>query len=218
VIALTNAVTDAAEDLAMTQPGGRLAVPLVGVLDEIANVCRWRELPGLYSHYGSRGIILMSILQSWAQGVGVWGKEGMDALWSATNVAIYGGNIKDRRFLEDLSALIGTYDKTVQSISTRATGGMWSSGAQMSTQIQREAIMDVADLAALPKGRAVVFSSGNRPTLVETLPWMTGPRSAEVKASYEAHDPQAAQTLREAAESLAQVQAQLAARGGGEDR
>jgi hypothetical protein len=45
VIALTNAVTDAAEDLAMTQPGGRLAVPLVGVLDEIANVCRWRELP-----------------------------------------------------------------------------------------------------------------------------------------------------------------------------
>ena len=38
--------------------GGRLAVPLVMVLDEVANVCRWRELPDLYSHYGSRGIFL----------------------------------------------------------------------------------------------------------------------------------------------------------------
>ena len=54
---------------------------MVGVLDEAANVCRWRELPNLYSHYGSRGIVLMTILQSWSQGVEVWGRDGMRKLW-----------------------------------------------------------------------------------------------------------------------------------------
>ncbi|WP_291800952.1 TraM recognition domain-containing protein [Cellulomonas sp.] len=44
-------------------------MPLVVVLDEAANVCRWSELPNLHSHYGSRGICGLTILQSWSQGV-----------------------------------------------------------------------------------------------------------------------------------------------------
>lgn len=52
VTALTVAVVEAAEELAAASPGGRLPTPLLGVLDEAANVCRWRELPNLYSHYG----------------------------------------------------------------------------------------------------------------------------------------------------------------------
>ncbi|AMM31634.1 Conjugative transfer gene complex protein [Sinomonas atrocyanea] len=71
VTALTVAVVGAAEELAVHSSGGRLATPMVGVLDEAANVCRWRELPNLYSHYGSRGLVLMTILQSWSQGVEV---------------------------------------------------------------------------------------------------------------------------------------------------
>lgn len=66
VTALTVATVEAAEELAVHSPGGRLATPMIGVLDEAANVCRWRELPNLYSHYGSRGIVLMTILQSWS--------------------------------------------------------------------------------------------------------------------------------------------------------
>ncbi len=73
ITALTVAVVEAAETIASTS--GRLPVPLLGVLDEAANVCRWRELPNLYSHYGSRGIILMTILQSWAQGVDEFVRE-----------------------------------------------------------------------------------------------------------------------------------------------
>jgi hypothetical protein len=53
VTALTVAVVKAAEDYATTCPGGRLPVPMIGVLDEAANVCRWNDLPDLYSHYGS---------------------------------------------------------------------------------------------------------------------------------------------------------------------
>ena len=91
VTALTAATVEAAEELATAQPGGRLATPLLGVLDEAANVCRWHDLPDLYSHYGSRGIVLMTILQSWSQGVQVWGRDGMRKLWSASNIAVYGG-------------------------------------------------------------------------------------------------------------------------------
>ena len=40
----------------------------------------------------------------------------------------------------------------------------------------------------MPKGRAVVLSSGNRPTLIRTQPWMTGSHAERVKASIAAHD------------------------------
>src|SRR3954447_11015473 len=67
VAGLTVAVTDAAEEHAKRSPAGRLPIPLVAVLDEACNVCRWPELPNLYSHYGSRGICLMTFAQSWSQ-------------------------------------------------------------------------------------------------------------------------------------------------------
>ena len=50
-------------------------------------------------------------------------------------------------------------------------------------------------LAALPRGRAIVFASGSRPTLIRTQPWMTSPHAERVRASIAAHDPQAQHTL-----------------------
>lgn len=201
VTALTVAVVEAAEELASRSSGGRLTTPLLGVLDEAANVCRWRELPNLYSHYGSRGIVLMTILQSWSQGVEVWGESGMKKLWSASNVKVYGGGVSEGAFLEDLSRVIGDYDRL--SSSTSSGRGHRT----VSQQLHRERILDVADLAAMPKGRAVVLASGARPTLIRTQPWMTGPHAAAVRASIAAHDPQAEQTIREAQTELATVAA-----------
>ena len=206
VTALTVAVVEAAEELASRSPGGRLAVPMVGVLDEAANVCRWRDLPNLYSHYGSRGIILMTILQSWSQGVDVWSESGMRKLWSASNVKVYGGGVSEVGFLQDLAHLIGDYDRLSSSTST-------SRGQRtVSQQLHRERILDVADLAAMPKGRAVVIASGSRPTLIRTMPWMAGPHADAVRASIAAHDPQAAQTIGEAEASLTAVSTSEAGR------
>jgi len=183
VTALTAATVEAAEELATTLPGGRLTVPLVGVLDEAANVCRWHDLPDLYSHYGSRGIVLMTLLQSWSQGVEVWGRDGMRKLWSASNIAVYGGGVKEPEFLNELSQLVGDYDK--HSIST----SVGRASRSTSHQLQRERTLDVADLGALPRGRAVVLASGAPATLVETVPWMRGPQADAVRASIAAHDP-----------------------------
>ena len=203
VTALTVAVVEAAEELAARSPGGRLSTPLVGVLDEAANVCRWRELPNLYSHYGSRGIVLDTVLQSWSQGVDVWGESGMKKLWSAANVKVYGGNVSEVAFLEDLSRLIGDYDRQGSTLSTGR------GGRSVNYQLHRERILDVAGLAALPKGRAVVLASGSRPTLIRTQPWMTGPHAAGVRASITAHDPQAEQTIAAAEQELVDVEAAL---------
>ena len=90
---------------------------MVCALDEAANVVKWPDLPRLYSHYGSRSIILMTILQSYNQGVGVWGKEGMELLWSAAAVVVYGGGVRDNDMLERLEKLVGDYEEWEQSVS-----------------------------------------------------------------------------------------------------
>lgn len=189
--ALTVAVTEAAEEYAKTQPRGRLPVPMVVPLDEVANVCRWRELPDMYSHYGSRGICVASFLQSWAQGVEAWGQDGMAKLWSASNVRVYGGGNAEVQFLADLSRLIGEYERVETS---RSVG----SSDSFNYQVNRQQILAESDLASLPMGRAVVFASGARPTLARTTPWMTGPDRDAIIRSIDAHDPSATATIDQA--------------------
>lgn len=183
VTALTAAVVEAAEELATTQPGGRLSTPMLVVLDEAANVCRWKNLPDLYSHYGSRGIPIMSLFQSWAQGTVVFGREGMRKLWSASNVKLYLGGLSEAEFLRELSELVGDYDKETASVSFNR--GLRST----SHQLHRQRILEPAELAALPRGRAVMLSSGMPAALIETVPWMTGKHAPAVRASLAAHDP-----------------------------
>jgi type IV secretory pathway TraG/TraD family ATPase VirD4 len=193
VTALTAVTVEAAEDYARTQPGGRLAVPMLGVLDEAANVCRWRNLPDLYSHYGSRGILLSTILQGWSQGVKVWGKEGMRKLWSAANVKIYGGGVSEPDFLGDMSQSIGDYDRRTSSVS------VGKGQRSTSHNVTRERILTVSDLETLPRGRAVVFASGIRATLVKTTPWMDGPFAEAIRASIKKHEGRAAASVPPAA-------------------
>lgn len=166
VTALTVAVAQAAEREAERQARGRLAVPMMLVLDEAANVCKWSRLPDMYSHYGSRGIIVDTILQSYSQGEAVWGKEGMRKLWSAATIKVYGGGVSETEFLKAVSDLVGEYWTT--HVSTSYGKG---TGVSTSRQVSREQILPVADLAALPTGRAVVMGAGMRPVLINPVPY-----------------------------------------------
>ena len=62
------------------QAAGRMDPPLLLCLDECANIVKISDLPDLYSHLGSRGIIPVTILQSAEQGERVWGREGFATL------------------------------------------------------------------------------------------------------------------------------------------
>jgi type IV secretory pathway TraG/TraD family ATPase VirD4 len=193
VTALVAAVCDTAEKLAA---GGRITPAMVVVLDEVANVCRLKHLPNQYSHYGSRGIVIAAILQSWSQGEECWGRLGMAKLWSAANVRIYGGNVAEEDFLEDLSKLIGEHDVLTTSVTHSRQG------RTVTEQFRRERILDVSDLSALPKGRAIMLASGTPSALLATTPWMQGPHADAVRASIQQYDPNAKKTLEEADKAL----------------
>lgn len=175
VAALTDRVMRAATSAAESA-GGRLDPPMVVVLDEAANICRIADLPQLYSHLGSRGIIPLTILQSHAQGVAVWGQTGMRALLGAATVKIVGSGIDDASFAEDLSRLIGDHDVT--TVSTSSGDGRRS----RSRSVRQQRILPAAAIRALPKGQALVWLTGAKVALVATLPWYDGPRAAEITA------------------------------------
>ena len=177
--ALTMATLDAADKLGAQSPGMRLPRPLMATLDEAANVVRWPELPDLYSHYGSRGIILSVFLQSWTQGVEAWTEGGMKKMWSAANIRLVGAGVAETTFLRELADLVG--DRDVRSGSTSSGKGGYST----SQSLRREKILDVSDIGALPAGRALLFSSGNPPALVKLLPWWEQDYSSRVSASKE---------------------------------
>jgi type IV secretory pathway TraG/TraD family ATPase VirD4 len=157
--------------------GGRLDPPLLVVLDEAANICKIADLPKLYSHLGSRGIIPVTILQSYPQGEGVWGKTGMETLWAAATVKRAGPGLDDDAFLERLSRLVGDHD-----VPTRALHyGNGSNGENIS--LRRQRILPPEELRQLPKGTAVLLTTGSRPALVELQPWYRGPRAGELAAA-----------------------------------
>ncbi len=180
VTALCAAIAAAGEAEGTRHLGGRLPVPLLIVLDEAANIVRWADLPKQYSHFGSRGMVVMTILQSWAQGVRCWGHEGMTALWSAANVKVLGAGLDDAAFLRDRSELIGPhYELTTSTSRSHGQNGSRST----STSRTSEVTLHASDLAALPKGRVVIFISGHRPTLGQAVPWMQRPYAARVRAA-----------------------------------
>jgi len=116
IAALSDTAMRAAEQRA-ERAGGRLDPPLVVVLDEAANICRIADLPDLYSHLGSRGITPVTILQSYEQGVTVWGEHGMAALWGAATKKIIGAGADSPRLARDLATLIGQHDVPVRTIN-----------------------------------------------------------------------------------------------------
>ena len=164
VAALTVHVCEAAEELAKTLYRGRLAVPMVVVGDEAANVVRWRQLPDKYSHYGSRGILILTYLQSWSQGETAWGKDGMAKMWSAANVKVYLGNVSEVEFLKNVKELVGDFDLYSRSLTA-------GNGETIQRSSHRAAILEVSDLASLPPGRMIVMAAGAKPTLAATIHW-----------------------------------------------
>ncbi|MGK8523109.1 type IV secretory system conjugative DNA transfer family protein [Nocardia asteroides] len=184
VSALTEAVVDVAMRKASQSAGGRLAIPMLAVLDEAANVVRWKDLPKQYSHFGSRGIVVMTVLQSWAQGARCWGESGMNALWSAANIKVLGSGVDDTKFLQERSDVLGEYDAISQSVSESKGGKSYSRSLGSSKTFS------VNGLATLPRGRAILFPSGAPPVLIRTVPWWESEYAAEVKQSISHHDPQ----------------------------
>jgi type IV secretory pathway TraG/TraD family ATPase VirD4 len=193
--ALVGAIGDALQEYGAHQIGGRVPIPAVLVLDEAANICKLQQLPEWYSHFGSRGINLITILQSPSQAKKVWGETNYDAMVDASNMVWYGGNVDDGKFLASLSDAIG--DHHVKTENRSRTGGILGGGqTTISTSWQKEKILTVDDLKALPRTRAIVTMGGSKPLLVRKHFWGNTPFATDIKRSVaesKAHTERAAQ-------------------------
>ncbi|MFJ8669717.1 type IV secretory system conjugative DNA transfer family protein [Streptomyces sp. NPDC093600] len=157
--------------------GGRLDPPMLAILDEAANVCKISDLPDLYSHLGSRGIIPITILQSYRQGQKVWGDAGMDTMWSAATVKVIGSGIDDPDFADKLSRMIGDHD--VETTSTSVS----ESGKSTSISMRQERILPADAIRALPKGSALCLATGMRVAMLDLRPWYAEPGADELAAA-----------------------------------
>ncbi|MGW6909256.1 type IV secretory system conjugative DNA transfer family protein [Streptomyces sp. NPDC054940] len=178
--AIIAAAADAVMRAAVIQAerdGGRLDAPLLAILDEAANVCKIADLPDLYSHLGSRGVIPITILQSYRQGVRVWGEAGMDALWSAATIKLVGSGIDDADFADKLSRLVGDHDVRTVSVSTS------ESGKSTSVSMRQERVLPADAIRALPKGSALLLATGVRPALLDLKPWYREPEADRLGAA-----------------------------------
>lgn len=177
VAGLTDQLLRAAVRAAETG-GGRLDPPMVAVLDEAANICKISDLPDLYSHFGSRGIVPMTILQSYPQGTRVWGDQGMAALWSAATIKLIGAGIDDPKLAEDLSKLVGEHDVPVGSATRDGSGHRsWQ------TSVRRQRILEAAQIRVLGKGTALLLATGLKVAMIDLLPWYEGPHAAALNAA-----------------------------------
>lgn len=183
---LTAAVLVAAEYRAAACSGGRLPVPFLAVMDEAANIAALPILPDRLSHYGSRGVVVMMLLQSWAQGADVWGEAGMAKIWSACSVRVYGAGGSEAALLAAQSLSSGWFEAKTTAV-TRASTAWWGSTVTRATR--PEAVLAVGDLATLPRDRMLVQISGGRPLLVRSVPWWEGPHADAIRASIAQHAP-----------------------------
>ena len=179
IAALSDTAMRAAERRA-ERLGGRLDPPMVVPLDEAANICRIADLPDLYSHLGSRGITPVTILQSYEQGVTVWGEHGMAALWGAATKKIIGAGVDSPRLARDLATLVGQHDVPVRTLN-------YGDGrVSESVSLRRQDILEPAAIRALPPGTALLLATGIKPALIHLTPWYAGPRADEITREVQA--------------------------------
>lgn len=136
-------------------PGeSRLRVPLVGELDEVANIAPLASLPEDYSHFGSRGLCITAYYQAWGQIVAEYGITRAKVLWQTAGVRVIGANEEDD-FTQGLSRVVGTYQKNL--------------GDKFGTRDVAKAGVD--DFADLPELHAIIFTSKTKPAVIKLQRW-----------------------------------------------
>ena len=142
----------------------RLPVPVMMVLDEIANVVRWPNLPEALSTYGSRGILFDIFLQTYAQGEEMWGPVGMRKLYALVAIKVIGPGQTEPEFAQMVSTQVGTYREVERSVSYSHGGG--SSSEQVGAD---KPILSVDEIQNLQRRQMIVIAKGRRPMLARMI-------------------------------------------------
>lgn len=196
LMALMDAITAEAREMAISLPGNRLDPPLSLILDEIANLAPWKELPTIMSDGGGVGISTMVILQSPAQARAAWGDhEAQQILDSATITIQLGGSGNDKE-LERLVAPMG--QRTVKERSKT-----WSNtGTSTGENVRERAVIEVEELRRMPTGTGLMLMRTARPVVLSMSRWIDRKDAEQIKAAIARFDARLAEALTAGTDSV----------------
>jgi type IV secretory pathway TraG/TraD family ATPase VirD4 len=100
----------------------------------------------------------------------------MAELFGAATIKLIGAGVDEQGFADELSKMVGDEDILVTTRSSGRTGGV-------SRTTRRERVLAPDEVRALVKFTSLLLVTGIRPALLHLVPWMSGPRAAEIRAS-----------------------------------
>lgn len=196
LIALMDAITAQAREMAIRQAGNRLDPPLSLILDEIANIAPWKELPTIMSDGGGVGISTMVIIQSPAQARSVWGDNEAQQILDSATITIQLGGSNNERELERIVKLMG--ERKVQERSKTYS----TSGTSTGEQNHDRSVMTAAELRRLPRGTGLMLAQFSRPVVLTMSKWVDRKDAEEIKASIKGFDARLAKALTSGADDV----------------
>lgn len=196
LIALMDAITDQAREMAGSLPGTRLDPPLSLILDEIANIAPWKELPTIMSEGGGSGISTMVIIQSPAQARSVWGDHEAQQILDSATITVQLGGSNNERELKRFVDLMG--ERKVQERSKTYS----NSGTSTGEQNHERPVMTIAELRRLPRGTGLLLAQFSRPVVLTMSRWVDRKDAEEIKAAVKRYDARLAQALTSGADDV----------------
>ncbi|MEV8233468.1 TraM recognition domain-containing protein [Micrococcus luteus] len=176
LIAMMDAITERARELAAKSPGNRLDPPLSLVLDEIANISgAWPGLTQLMADGGGVGISPFAVFQSMAQARNEWGEQQAQALFDAATVKVQLGGASNVADLEQFAKLAG------QRKIMRTSKSRGKDHTSVSEQIHDTEVVSVAELRRLPFGWGVLLNRNGRPILMRMTRWWDRKDGKQIK-------------------------------------
>ncbi|MCV7717824.1 TraM recognition domain-containing protein [Micrococcus luteus] len=176
LIAMMDAITERARELAAKSPGNRLDPPLSLVLDEIANISgAWPGLTQLMADGGGVGISPFAVFQSMAQARNEWGEQQAQALFDAATVKVQLGGASNVSDLEQFAKLAG------QRKIMRTSKSRGKDHTSVSEQIHDTEVVSVSELRRLPFGWGILLNRNGRPILMRMTRWWDRKDGKQIK-------------------------------------
>lgn len=164
---LLDDIVEVARDRALRAPNARLRLPLGLILDEIANMFRWGNLPRTMADGAGRGICTFVVLQALSQAETSWSRAEADTVWAAATAKVLLGGASHVPYLRDIESLLGNRDtlRTQRSWNTR------DAGHNTSEQHDRLPLMSVDEIRRMPQSAGLLAYRNRRNVLLDLSGW-----------------------------------------------
>ncbi len=151
-------------------------VPVLMLLDEVANIAPIEDLPELVSEAGGQGLRIMAVLQTLPQAAARWGKDRAYGMLSTFGHVVVLSGTRDPDTLQTISTLLGEERRYVPSVAQQVRPAPGAAATQITWALQDFPVASPAEISRMPADQALVFGPGGHGTVrltryFEHRPW-----------------------------------------------